>query len=407
MRFEDNRSLRALAGRNFRIYFTGQVVSTIGTWMQLLAQSWLVLQLTHSGVALGLNVTLQTLPLLVFGVWAGGIADRVDNRKLLIVTAGLGMVQALGLGALVATGSVTTGWVYLFSFFFGMVFAFDRPAANALLFELVGPADLPSAVGLNSVIQSAGRLAGPAIGGVVIALSGLSVCFFANAASFLAVIGALVLLRRNEMFARIRHTDRKGHLRAGLRYVRERQDLRVALVVMAFVGIFAYNFMVLVPSMVKFEFHAGAGALGLVQAVSGVGSVIGGLVIASVGRPTLRLLGMATIAFGLLIAGSAAMPELIGYALIWLPLGAASSVFSAVDQMVLQHGTAPEFQGRVMSLFAIAWWGTTPIGSILMGVVVQEVSPRAALAVGAASALLAGSVVLWMRRRIPAEAAPA
>jgi MFS family permease len=407
MRFEDNRSLRALAGRNFRIYFTGQIVSTIGTWMQLLAQSWLVLQLTHSGVALGLNVTLQTLPLLVFGVWAGGIADRVDNRKLLVVTAALGMVQALGLGVLVATGSVTTAWVYLFSFFFGMVFAFERPAANALLFELVGPADLPSAVGLNSVIQSAGRLAGPAIGGVVIATSGLAACCFANAASFLAVIGALMLLRRGEMFARIRHADRKGHLRAGLRYVRERQDLRVALVVMAFVGIFAYNFMVLVPSMVKFEFHAGPGALGLVQAVSGVGSVIGGLVIASVGRPTLRLLGMATVAFGLLIAGSAAMPELIGYAIIWLPLGAASSVFSAVDQMVLQHGTAPEFQGRVMSLFAIAWWGTTPIGSILTGVVVQEVSPRAALMIGAASALLAGSVVLWMRRRIHAEAAPA
>src|SRR4249919_833645 len=183
MRFEDNRSLRALAGRNFRIYFTGQVVSTIGTWMQLLAQSWLVLQLTHSGVALGVNVTLQTLPLLVFGVWAGGIADRVDNRKLLIFTTALGMVQALGLGALVATGTVTTAWVYLFSFFFGMVFAFERPAANALLFELVGPADLPSAVGLNSVIQSTGRLAGPAIGGVVIALAGLSVCFFANAAS--------------------------------------------------------------------------------------------------------------------------------------------------------------------------------------------------------------------------------
>ncbi len=304
-----------------------------------------------------MNVTLQTLPLLVFGVWAGGIADRVDNRKLLIVTAVLGMGQALGLGVLVATGSVTTGWVYAFSFLFGLVFAFDRPAANALLFELVGPADLPSAVGLNSVIQSAGRLVGPAIGGVVIATAGISVCFFANAASFLAVIGALALLRKREMFARIRHADRRGHLRAGLRYVRERQDLRVALIVMAFVGIFAYNFMVLVPSMVKFEYHAGPGALGAVQAISGVGSVIGGLVIASVGRPTLRLLGFATIVFGLLIAGSAAMPELVGYAIIWLPLGAASSVFSAVDQMVLQHGTDPEYQGRVMSLFAIAWWG--------------------------------------------------
>jgi MFS family permease len=402
-----NRSLRALGGRNFRLYFTGQVISTIGTWMQLLAQSWLVLQLTHSGVALGINVTLQTLPLLVFGVWAGGIADRVDNRKLLIVTAVLGMGQALGLGMLVATGSVTTAWVYLFSFLFGLVFAFDRPASNALLFELVGPADLPSAIGLNSVIQSAGRLVGPAIGGVLIATAGLSVCFFVNAASFLAVIGALALLRRREMFARIRHTDRRGHLRAGLRYVRERPDLRLALIVMAFVGTFAYNFMVLVPSMVKFEYHARAGALGLVQAISGVGSVIGGLVIASVGRPTLRLLGLATVVFGALIAGSAVMPELIGYALIWLPLGAASSVFSAVDQMVLQHGTDPAYQGRVMSLFAIAWWGTTPIGSIFMGVVVQEVSPRAALGLGAVAALAAGAVVLWVQRRVPAEAAPA
>jgi MFS family permease len=407
MGLETNRSLRALGGRNFRLYFTGQVISTIGTWMQLLAQSWLVLQLTHSGVALGINVTLQTLPLLVFGVWAGGIADRVDNRKLLIVTAVLGMGQALGLGMLVATGSVTTAWVYLFSFLFGLVFAFDRPASNALLFELVGPADLPSAIGLNSVIQSAGRLVGPAIGGVLIATSGLSVCFFVNAASFLAVIGALAMLRRREMFARIRHTDRRGHLRAGLRYVRERPDLRLALIVMAFVGTFAYNFMVLVPSMVKFEYHAGAGALGLVQAISGVGSVIGGLVIASVGRPTLRLLGLATVVFGALIAGSAVMPELIGYALIWLPLGAASSVFSAVDQMVLQHGTDPAYQGRVMSLFAIAWWGTTPIGSIFTGVVVQEVSPRAALALGAVAALAAGAFVLWVQRRVPAEAAPA
>ena len=290
-----NRSLRALVGRNFRLYFTGQIVSTIGTWMQLLAQSWLVLQLTHSGVALGVNVTLQTLPLLVFGVWAGGIADRVDNRKLLIVTAVLGMGQALGLGVLVATGSVTTAWVYAFSFLFGLVFAFDRPAANALLFELVGPADLPSAVGLNSVIQSAGRLVGPAIGGVVIATAGISAVLLRQCRVVPRGRSAhSALLRRREMFARIRHADRRGHLRAGLRYVRERQDLRVALIVMAFVGIFVYNFMVLVPSMVKFEYHAGPGALGAVQAISGVGSVIGGLVIASVGRPTLRLLGFAT-----------------------------------------------------------------------------------------------------------------
>jgi MFS family permease len=392
------RSLRALAVRNFRLYFGGQVVSTIGTWMQLTAQAWLVLQLTNSGAALGVNVALQTLPLLLLGVWAGTVADRIDNRKLLVVTALLGMAQAIGLGVLVATGAVTTMWVYLFSLLFGIVFAFDRPASNALLYELVDTEELPSAIGLNSVIQSAGRLVGPAVGGVLIATVGISSCFFVNAASFLAVVAALVALRRAQMFPRLAAEHHRGQLREGLRYVWHRPDLRLGILVMAVVGTFAYNFSVLIPAMVKFEYGAGAGALGLVQSLSGVGAVIGGLAIASLGRPTMRVLGVSAAAFGVLIGVSAVMPVLAAYAAVWLPLGAASAVFSTVDQMVLQRGADPAFQGRVMSLFTIAWWGTTPVGAIVIGAVIEALSPRAALGVGATAAFASGIAVLVLRR---------
>jgi MFS family permease len=398
LRLATIRSLRALAGRNFRLYFGGQVVSTIGTWMQLLAQAWLVLQLTNSGAALGLNVALQTLPLLLFGVWAGAVADRVDNRKLLVVTAFLGMAQAIGLGVLVATGAVTAAWVYVFSLLFGLVFAFDRPASNALLYELVEGDDLPSAIGLNSVIQSSGRLVGPAIGGVLIATVGISTCFFVNAASFLAVIGALLALRRSQMHPRLATERHRGQLREGLRYVWRHADLRLGIVVMAVVGTFAYNFSVLVPAMIKFEYHAGASAFGLVQSISGVGAVIGGLAIASLARPTMRVLGLSAIAFGALIAASAVMPVLAGYAALWLPLGAASAVYSTVDQMVLQRGTAPAFQGRVMSLFTIAWWGTTPVGALIIGAVIEATSPRVALGLGAVAAFGSGVAVLVLRR---------
>jgi MFS family permease len=398
------RSLRALKTRNFRVFFVGEVISTVGSWMQMLAQGWLVLELTGSGQALGITLALQTLPILVIGAWGGVVADRVDNRRLLAVTALLGMVQAIALGVMEATGNVTIHWIYLFAFVLGVVTAFDRPAMQAMNYELAGPDDLPSAIGIASTINSGGRLLGPALAGILIATVGMAPVFFLNAFTFAAVIIAVVLIRVDEMFPRATHVTR-ARLRDGLSYVWRQPTLRLAMIVMAVVGTFAYNFAIIVPSMIRFEFNASPVALGIVQAVGGVGSVIGGLAAGSFYRPTTRLLGFVAAVFGACIALTAFAPGVALFAVLWLPLGISSAVFSTVDQTVLQRESAPEYQGRVMSLFTIAWMGTTPIGGLIAGAVIDAWSARVALGVGAAAALLSGLAALAVSRRRSFEAA--
>jgi MFS family permease len=410
-----HRSLRALSNRNFRAFFIGQVVSTVGTWMQMLAQAWLVLQLTDSGGALGITIALQTLSVLLIGAWGGVIADRVNNRRLLMITAVAAAFQATGLGIMEATGHITVHWVYLFATFVGVVAAFDRPAMQALINELVGPDDLPSAVGIASTINSSGRLIGPAIAGVLISTVGVASCFFVNAVSFSAVLIALFLVRPSEMFARHVSTARV-RLRDGFQYVWHEPTLRLAMLVMTVVGTFAFNFSIMVPSMVKFEFHAGATALGVVQAIGGIGSVLGGLVVGAVHRTTTRVLGLAAIAFGVTIAATAVAPVIAGFALLWFPLGVASATFTTVDQTLLQRTSEPQYQGRVMSLFTIAWMGTTPVGGLIAGALVDAFSARAALGLAAVMTTLAGVVALAagrvrMRREqpevvVPPEAVP-
>jgi MFS family permease len=398
------RSLRALKNRNFRVFFVGEVISTVGSWMQMLAQGWLVLELTGSGGALGVTLALQTLPILVIGAWGGVLADRVDNRRLLAVTALLGMVQAVALGVMEATGNVTIHWLYFFAFVLGVVTAFDRPAMQAMNYELAGPDDLPSAIGIASTINSGGRLLGPALAGILIATVGMAPVFFLNAATFAAVIIAVVLIRADEMFPRATHLTR-ARLRDGLSYVWHQPTLRLTMAVMAVVGTFAYNFAIIVPSMIRFEFDASPIALGVVQAVGGIGSVLGGLAAGSFYRPTTRVLGLVAAVFGVCIALTALAPGLALFAALWLPLGISSAVFSTVDQTVLQREAAPEYQGRVMSLFTIAWMGTTPIGGLIAGAVIDQWSARVALGVGAAAALLSGLVALAVSRRRSFEAA--
>jgi MFS family permease len=398
------RSLRALKNRNFRVFFVGEVISTVGSWMQMLAQGWLVLELTGSGGALGVTLALQTLPILVIGAWGGVLADRVDNRRLLAVTALLGMAQAVALGVMEATGNVTIHWLYFFAFVLGVVTAFDRPAMQAMNYELAGPDDLPSAIGIASTINSGGRLLGPALAGILIATVGMAPVFFLNAATFAAVIIAVVLIRADEMFPRATHLTR-ARLRDGLAYVWHQPTLRLTMAVMAVVGTFAYNFAIMVPSMIRFEFDASPVALGIVQAVGGVGSVIGGLAAGSLYRPTTRVLGLVAAVFGGCIALTAVAPSVALFAVLWLPLGISSAVFSTVDQTVLQRETAPEYQGRVMSLFTIAWMGTTPIGGLIAGAVIDQWSARVALGVGATAALLSGLVALAVSRRRSFEAA--
>jgi MFS family permease len=374
------------------------LVSTIGTWMQMLAQAWVVLELTDSAAALGLTVALQTLPVLTVGAYGGVLADRFDNVRLLRVTNTAGMAQALALGVLQATGHLTVHWVWAFAVVLGVITAFDRPAMQAILYELVGPDDLPSAVGISSTINSGGRLVGPGLAGLLIAVAGLGSCFAANAVSFAAVLVALARLDHAAMQPRRRSTGGTGGLRDGLAYAWRDPVLRIGLGTMFVVGVFAYNFATTVPSMVRFVFHAGAGSLGVVQAVSGIGAVAAGLVVAGLRRPSCRLLGAAGVVFGTTVAAAAIAPTLVVFGLVMLPLGMASACFSTVVQMVLQHNAAPEYQGRVMSLFTIAWLGTTPIGGLIVGPLIDASSARVALVVGAAATVLAGLVALAVNR---------
>jgi predicted MFS family arabinose efflux permease len=271
---------------------------------------------------------------------------------------------------------------------------------------LAGPHDLPSAIGIASTINSGGRLLGPALAGILIATVGMAPVFFLNALTFAAVIVAVAAIRVDEMYPRTSRATR-ARLRDGLSYVWHQPTLRLTMAVMAVVGTFAYNFAIIVPSMIRFEYDASPVALGIVQAVGGVGAVLGGLAAGSFYRPTTRVLGLVAAAFGACIALTALAPGVALFAVLWLPLGIASAVFSTVDQTVLQRETAPEYQGRVMSLFTIAWMGTTPIGGLIAGAVIDQWSARVALGLGATAALLSGLVAVAVSRRRKFELAEA
>jgi MFS family permease len=391
---------------NFRAYFLGQLVSTIGTWMQTFAQGWLVLKITDSSAQLGVTVALQFIPLLLFGAHAGVLADRIDNRRLLVATSMSGGLLALGLGLLTQTGHASILVIDAFALGFGCVTAVERPAMQAIVFQLVGVERLASAVGINGIINTAARLVGPSIAGVLIATAGIATCFFVNASSYLVVIGALVLLRQRELVERPLRAKGAGGLREGLHYVRSNPDVLRPLVVMAVVGTLAYNFQTTIPSMVKFGFGRGAGSVAAVMSISAIGSIAGGLVVAGLRLDPRRSLAVSLVglAVGLLMFGAA--PNYAWFVVVCLPLGFVSSSFLTVDATVLQQATDPAMQGRVMSLHQIAWFGSTPIGALLMGWLIQATSTRVPFFVGSASALVCGAAIV-VRRPGQAERAGA
>lgn len=397
------RTFSALAIPNFRRYFIGQSISTIGTWMQMLAQAWLVLELTGSGRALGFTAALQTIPVALLSPWGGVVADRRSRRAMVTVTEGLGAAQAIVLATMTLTGTITVAWIYAFSVLLGIVVAFGRPAQQALLYELAGPDELASGVGLNSMITATGRLIGPAIGGAIIALANIATCFFVNAASFGAMLVALALVRPDALHGAALVGRERPKLRDGLAYVWRRPELRHALVVMFVVGTFAYNFATTMPSMVKFVFDAGAGTLGLAQSASGLGATLGAVLLGGLGKPNRRRFGLLTVAFGALIALTALSPRVGVFVVMCAPLGVASAMFSATDQLVLQQGTEPGYQGRVMSLFTLAWLGTTPIGALIIGFAIEQWSARVAMGLGAAATLASGCLTLSPLRRFGAR----
>ena len=394
------RTFRSLHTRNYRLFFIGQIVSMSGTWMQSVAQGWLVYRLTGSAFALGITAALQFGPVLFVGAWGGLLADRVDKRRLLMTTQSLATMLALVLGVLTATGVVQVWMVYLLAVFTGCVNAIDNPSRQSFVFEMVGREDLANAVGLNSVIINSSRIVGPALAGLLIATVGLSPCFFANAASFLFVIGALVVMRPEELHRGQPVRRAKGQLREGLRYAWTTPELRVPLLLMAAVGTFGYNFSVILPVMAREAFGRGGGTYGALASTMGAGALIGALVVAGRARPTRRLLVGSTLAFGAcaVLVGLAPTLPLALAALV--PMGGFAIVFVSTTNALLQLNSAAELRGRVMALWSVVFLGSTPIGGPLTGALASWFGPRVTLGAEGVVTVLSG-LAAWaaLRRR--------
>jgi MFS family permease len=335
--------------------------------------------------------------LLIFGTLAGVLADKFENRLLLVVTSTLSGLLALALGIVVASHHVTIWWIYGFALAFGFVQAVERPTMQAVVFQLVERDRLSSAIGINGTILTTGRLLGPGIAGLIIGRYGVAPCFFVNAASYLIVITALLMLRTDELVPRPQLRRTKGQLREGLRYVRSRPDVLRPLVVMVVVGLVAYNFQTTMPAIVKFEFHRSAGSVGAVQSVSAIGSVFGGLLMAGITPSPRRTLALVTGLFGVCLLGFALSPNFGWFVALSVPVGVASSAFTTVNTTVLQRATDPAMQGRVMSLHQIAWQGTTPIGALFMGWLIEATTPRVPFFLGGIAAIACGIAIIARR----------
>ena len=395
----------ALTVPNYRVYISGQAISLVGTWMQMTAQSWLVLTLTHSSTALGAIVALQTLPVLLLGPYGGVIADRVDKRRLMVILQSAMGVQALVLGLLTVTGAVRLWEVGLLAALLGLNNAFENPARQSFMLEMVGADNLRNAVSLNSVLVNVARSVGPAAAGILIATTGEGVCFLVNAASFVAVVSSLVRLDRAALAPSPPAPRERGQLREGLRYVARTPELGVPLLMMAIAGMLAYEFQVSLPVMARRGLHAGAAGFGFMTAAMGIGAVAGGLLVAARGRTGLRPLIAAACAFGVALALAALAPslpvELAALALV----GWASISFMSTGNATLQLTAPPSMRGRVMSLWFVAFQGSTPIGAPIVGWAMAAAGARAGLGIAAVTCLAVAAVgLLALRRKAAAEA---
>ena len=387
------RSFSSLEIPNYRRYFAGQLVSLSGNWMQIVAEMWLVLQLTGSGIAVGITAALQFLPMLLFAAWGGVLADRWPKRSLLLVTQTAMIVPALTLWALTATGAVAPWMVFALVCARGAVNAFDNPARQSFVVEMVGTDRLVSAVGLNSVLIHSARIAGPAGAGLMIATLGVAPCFLLNAATFAAMI---VALRGMDVGAldgpatEERERSARGGVRAALGYVRGEPGLLIPLAMMAVVGTLAFNFQVLLPLLGRFTFDGGAGAYTALAVAMAVGSVAGALATGARGAVSDRLLVGSALSFGIFALLAASAPTLPVAVAMLIPLGGASVMFAAGVNSALQLRTAPAMRGRVMALYSVVFLGSTPIGGPIAGALSELAGPRAGLALGGAAALAAG-----------------
>jgi MFS family permease len=394
------RSFASLSIPNYRRYFAGQLVSLSGNWMQIVAEMWLILELTGSGLAVGVTSALQFLPVLLFGAWGGLLADRVPKRSLLIVTQALMALPALALWSVTAAGVVTPAMVFALVFARGTVNAIDNPTRQSFVMEMVGSERVVNAVSLNSVLIHAARIIGPAGAGGLIATVGVEPCFLINALSFGGMIVALRAMQPQDLEPAPPAPREPGAVRAAMRYVAATPSLAIPMAMMALVGTLGFNFQVILPLLATRTFDGGAGAYTALAVAMAAGSVVGALAVGTRGRVGRGLLVGSALAFAALAAFAAGAPSLGLAAALLVPLGAATVTFAAGINSSLQLAADPTMRGRVMALYSIVFLGSTPIGGPIAGWLSQAASPRAALLVSATAALVAaiGAQLAFIRR---------
>jgi MFS family permease len=394
-----NSTFSSLRIRNYRLYYIGQIISNAGTWMQSIAQAWLVLKLTNSGTMLGLVTALQYLPILFLGPWGGLIADRFSKRKLIIITQSVFGILALILGTLVATGLAQLWMVAVLAFCFGLTNVVDNPTRQAFVVEMVGEDELKNAVTLFSSLVNMSRIIGPALAGILIETIGLAPCFILNGISYAAVVIMLMVMRPDELRPAAPITRARGQVIAGLRYVGATPILRDVLIIMAIIGTLTYEFQVSLPLIAQFTFHGTAATYAALSAALGIGAVAGGLLTASRKNTSFKALVIAALLFGISTVAAAMMPT-IGLAMAALVVvGFCSIAFSAMGNTTLQLTSIPQMRGRVMALWSIAFLGSTTIGGPIIGYIGQHVGPEWALAIGGLAALVAGTFGLFALSR--------
>jgi MFS family permease len=404
-------TFRSLKVYNYRLWAGGAIVSNVGTWMQRTAQDWIVLtELTHNNAtSVGVVMALQFGPQVLLLPLTGYAADNFDRRKLLMVTQGLMGLLALGLGLLTVSGHVQLWHVYLFAGLLGCVTAFDAPARQTFVSELVGEAELSNAVGLNSASFNAARLIGPAIAGVLIGAVGTGLVFLINAASYVAVIFSLTRLRVHDLHRAKQRARAQGGLADGFGYVWRRSDLRAIMVMLWVIGTFGINFAVFISTMSVSVFHVGAEKFGLLASIMAIGSVSGALMSAQRQKPRLTVLIFAAALFGAGFTIAAFMPTYWLFGLALVMVGAASQTFTTTAISTVQMTTDPKMRGRVMAILMAITLGGTPIGAPIVGWVADTFGPRWAVGVGAAAGFVAvtvgvGYLVKYRRLRLRFEA---
>ena len=389
----------SLRHRNFRLFFSGQLVSQVGNWLTLVAQTLLVLELTDSGVALGILAAAQFGPILVLGPWAGLVADRSDKRKLLLIVQTLAMVQSFLLAALAFSGDPPVGAIYAVAVFGGVCMAFDNPTRRSFVVEMVPEDEINNAVSLNSALMTSSRVVGPALAGLLVSTVGYGWAFLGDGVSYLAVIAGLWLMRSDELRSAPVTPKARGQIRAGFRYVRSERDLFVPLAMLAVVGTLSYNFQTVFPLFVTRDLGGSDAVFTAMFSVVSIGSLVGALVTARRSDIGVRHVGLAAIGYGVTMALMALSPN-VGVAMVLgLALGLASITFIVSSTAIVQLRSAPEMRGRVLALQAMLFLGSTPVGGPIVGWVADHFGARYSVGLGAVAALVAGAWGLAVVRR--------